>query len=111
MGLPALPGLECFLSHVRKLFTIIYSSISQALPLFSFWDPYNGNVGAFNFVSEVSETVLVSFLSFFFVVFCGSNFHHSICRSFPHFSTSVILPLIPSSVFFIPVIVLFISVL
>ena len=69
MGLPALPGLECFLSHVRKLFTIIYLSISQALPLFSFWDPYNGNVGAFNFVSEVSETVLVSFLSFFFVVF------------------------------------------
>ena len=66
MGLPALPGLECFLSHVRKLFTIIYSSISQALPLFSFWDPYNGNVGAFNFVSEVSETVLI-FLFFFFL--------------------------------------------
>ena len=111
MGLSALPELEYFLSNVRKLFTIIYSSISQALPLFSFWDPYNVNVGAFNFVPEVSETVLVSFHSFFFVVFCGSNSHHSICCSLPHFSTSVILPLIPSSAFFVPVIVLLISVL
>ena len=68
------------------------------------------NVGVFNVVSEVSETVLISFHSFLFVLFCGSDFHHSVFQVTSLFSASVILLLIPSSVFFIPVIVLFISV-
>ena len=35
------------------------------------------NNGMFNVFPEVSETVLISFLSFFFILFLGS-FHHSI---------------------------------
>ena len=35
------------------------------LLLFFFWDPYNSNVGVFNVVPKVSETVLNSFFFFF----------------------------------------------
>ena len=46
--------------------------------LFFFWDPCNSNVGAFDIVSEVSETVLSSFYSFNFILFFRSYFHHFI---------------------------------
>ena len=39
--------------------------------------PSNVNVGTFNVVSEVSQIVLISFHSFFFILFYGSDFHHS----------------------------------
>ena len=39
-----------------------------------FCDPYNSNIGAFNIVPEVSETVLISFL--FILLYIG-YFHHS----------------------------------
>ena len=51
------------------------------LPLpspFFFWDPYNSNVGAFNIVPEVSETILSSFHSFYFILLFRSYFHHLI---------------------------------
>ena len=41
--------------------------------VFFFWDSYDLNVGAFNIVPDVSETVLISFNSFFFR---KTNFHH-----------------------------------
>ena len=45
--------------------------------LFSFKDPYNVNVDAFNVVPEVSETVF-NFFSLFFILFCSSDFHYSV---------------------------------
>ena len=51
-----------------KFSTIISSKIfSCPLFLFFFWDPYNSNVCAFAIVSEVSETILSSFHSFYFI--------------------------------------------
>ena len=56
---------------------------------FFFWDPYYSNVGAFNVVPKVSETVLISFHYFFFILFHGSNFHHSIFQlTYPFFCLS-----------------------
>ena len=43
-----------------------------------FWDPYNSNVGAFDIVPEVSETILSSFHSFYFIPLMRSYFHHFI---------------------------------
>ena len=56
-----------------KFLAIIYSNyfLIPFIFLFFFWDPYNPNVGAFNVV-PVSETVLMSFHSFFFIPLCGS---------------------------------------
>ena len=56
------PGTLCFLdlvdyflSHVWEVFQLLPLEIfSQVLSFFSFWDPYNVNVGAFNVVPEVS---------------------------------------------------------
>jgi len=46
--------------------------------LFFFWDPYNSNVGVLHVVPEVSETILSSFLSFYFILLFRSYFHHFI---------------------------------
>ena len=45
-----------FLSHVREVFNSnpFKYFLGSFLCLFSFWDPYNPNVGAFNVVPEVS---------------------------------------------------------
>ena len=60
-----------------------------SLFLFFFWDPYNSNVGAFNVVQGVSETVLNSFHSFFFILLCGSYFHYFIFQvTYPFFCLS-----------------------
>ena len=74
-----------------------------------FWDPYNSNVGAFDIVPEVSETILSSFHSF--SLFCFSAVISTILSSssLNHSSASNILLLISSSVFLISVIVLFFS--
>ena len=67
------------------------------------------NTDVLNVVPEVSDTVLISFHSFFSILFCGSDFYQSLFFCSLLCSTaSVILLLIPSSVFFISVIVLFI---
>ena len=64
---------------LRNFSTIIPQIFSHTLSFsLLLWDPYKSNVGAFNIVPEVSETVLISFHSFFFVLFCFSYFHHSI---------------------------------
>ena len=69
-----------FLSHVREVFNynLFKYFLRPFLFLFFFWDPYNSNIGAFNGVPEVSETVLNSFHSFFFILLCSSYFHHFI---------------------------------
>ena len=107
MGISAVPGLDYLLSHMREVFNynLFKYFLSSFLFLF-FWDTYNSNVGAFNVVPEVSETVLKSFHSFFFILLCSSYFHYFISRSLIRF-LSVFLLLIPSREFLISFIVLF----
>ena len=50
---------EVFGYHLFKYF------LRPFLSLISFWDPYDANVGAFNVVPDVSETVLISFFFLF----------------------------------------------
>ena len=47
---------EYFFSYAREVFSyyLFECLLKSVLSLFSFWDPYNANVGAFNVVSEVS---------------------------------------------------------
>ena len=98
-----------FLSHAREVF--IYNLLKYFLIpfpfLFSFWDPYNSNVGVLNVVPEVSETVLIYFHYFFFIPLCFSYFQHSISQ-LTYLFFCLILLLVHSSVAFISVIMLFI---
>ena len=95
------------LSHVREVFNYNLFKYFLQLFLFFFQDPFNSNVSAFNVVPKVSETVLISFHSFFFTLW----------QIFPPFCLpghlSVFIPQLlyffPPSVF-ISVLVLFISV-
>ena len=72
--------IDYFLSHAREIFNynLFKYFLRPLLFLFLFWDPCNSYVGAFSVVLDVSETVLNSFHSFFFILFLGSYFHHSI---------------------------------
>ena len=92
--------------------TIISSNIfsDPFFFLFSFWDPYNLNVGAFILVPEVSETVCNLFI--LFSLFSSAVVIYTILssRSLIHSSASVILLLITSREFLISFIVLFIIV-
>ena len=47
---------DCLLSHVREFFSyyLFKYFLRSFLSLFSFWDPYNVNVDAFDIVLEVS---------------------------------------------------------
>ena len=58
--------IDYFLFHVLEIFN--YNLFKNFIFLF-FWVPYNSNVGAFVIVPEVSETILGSFLSFFFFLY------------------------------------------
>ena len=82
MGLSVLPGLNYFFSHISEVFNynLFKYFLSPFLFLFLFWDPYNSNVCAFNVVSEVSKTVLNSFLSFFFIMPWSSYFQCISCQ-------------------------------
>ena len=72
--------------------------------------PYNSNVGVFDTVPEVSETILGSFHSFYFILLFRSYFLNFIFSSLTHSSASDILWLIPSRVFLISVIMLSVSI-
>ena len=82
--------IEFFLSHISEVFkyNLLKYFLSPFLFLFFFWDPYNSNVGSFNVVPEVSETVLNSiylfnfglFIYLFIIYGCvGSSF---LCKGF-----------------------------
>ena len=64
-------------SVLGKFSTLFKNFLISFLSLF-LWDPYNLNVGVFNIVPEVSETMLSSFYSFYFILFLSSYFHHFI---------------------------------
>ena len=92
---------DYFLSHIREVFNynLFKYFLSPLLFLFFFWDPYNSNVGVFNVVPGVSETVLNSFHSFFLI--CSALVISIILSSMSliRSSASVILLLIPSREF------------
>ena len=104
--------IDSLLSHIREVFNynLFKYFPSPFLFLFFFWDPYNSNVGVFNVVPEVSETV--SILFFLFSLFCSVVVISTILssRSLILSYASVILLLIPSREFLISFIVLFIIV-
>ena len=56
------------LSHVGEVFDYNLKYFLISFLFLFFWDLYNSNVGAFNVIPEVSETVLISFHSFFFTL-------------------------------------------
>ena len=95
MGFSVLPGLDYFLSHIKEVFkyNLFKYFLSPFLFLF-FWDPYISNVGVFNVVPDISETVLNSFHLFslfcFAVVISASLSSRSLICS----SASVILLLL-----------------
>ena len=99
-----------WLFHVGEIFTynLFKNFLLHFLFLSFFWDPYNSNVGAFDMVPEVSETVLNSFHSFYFILLFRSYFPILYSSSLIRSSASDILLLIPSRVFLISVIVLFV---
>ena len=81
MGLFAcLDLIDYFFFHVGKIsnYNLSKNFLIPFLFLFFFWDPYNLNVGAFDIVPEVSETMLSSFHSFHFILLFRSFFHHFI---------------------------------
>ena len=70
-------GTLCFLdlvdylfSHVREVFIYyLFKYFPESfLSIFSFWDPYNTNVGVFKVVLEVFYAVLCFVLFFFFLI-------------------------------------------
>ena len=70
------------LLHCRR---IVYQ-LSFREAAFSFWDLYNVNVSVF--VSEDSGCAYL-FSSFFHILFCGSDFHHSVFQvTYPFFRFS-----------------------
>ena len=103
--------IDYFLFHVGEIFNynLFRNFLIPFLFLF-FWDPYNSNVFAFDIVPEVYETISVLFI--LFILFYSSEVISTILSSSSliHSSALDILLLIPSRVFLILVIVLFISV-
>ena len=72
--------LDYFLFQVGEIFNynLFKNFLIPFLFLFFFWDSDNSNVGAFDMVPEVSETVLGSFQSFYYILLFRSYFHHFI---------------------------------
>ena len=69
-----------FLFHVGEIFNynLFKNFLVSFLFLFFCWDPCNSNVGAFDIVPEVSDTILGSFHSFYFILLFRSNSYHFI---------------------------------
>ena len=102
---------DCFLPHFREVFNCyLLEYFLMAFLFVFFWDSYNSNVGAFNIVSEVSEVVLISFNSFFFLFSSLLHLSLPLCLP-PHIVSSapVILLLVPSRVLLISFIALLID--
>ena len=59
--------VDYFLSHIREFFSYYRFKyfLWSILSLFSFWNPFNMNIGAFNAVPEVSLGCLYFFSLFF----------------------------------------------
>ena len=75
-----LNSIDYFLFHVGEIFnyTLFKNFLIPFLFVFFFWDPYNLNVGAFDIIPEVSETILRSLHSFYFILLFRCYSHHFI---------------------------------
>ena len=104
--------IDYFLSHVGDIFNYNFFKdfLSTFLFFFFLWGSCNSNVDVFNIVPKVSEAILNSLKSFSFILLLSSYFNHSSFSSHICSSALVILLLVPSRIFLISVIVLFISV-
>ena len=103
--------IDYFLFHVGEIFNYnLFKNFLIPFLFLFFWNPYNSNVGMFDMVPEVSKTVLSSFHAFYFILLFRSYFHILSSSSLMRSSASDILLLIPSRVFLISVIVLFVCV-
>ena len=80
-------------SHVREVFeyNILKYFHIHFLFLFFSWDCYKSNVGVFNVVPEVSETVHIPFHSFF-SEFCSCSVTSTTLSSSTHIYISILLP-------------------
>ena len=111
MGLIVLFGLGLFFSWVRKNFgyNAFKYVLNPFLSHFSFWDPYNVNIIVHDVVPGISLTIFIPFHYFIFL-FCSATMIFTILSSRLRIYSSVSfsLLLIPSSVFFITVIIFFI---
>ena len=77
---------DCFFADVREIFSyyLFKYFLRFFLSLLLCWDPKNTNVGIFNVVPR-SQTIFISFHSFSFLLFHGSDFH---TLSPTHFSSA-----------------------
>ena len=90
--------IDYFLFHVGEIFNynLFQNFLTPFLFPFFFWDPYNSNIGAFDIIPEVSETILRSFT--LFTLFCSlevistilssSSLIHSCASDFLLFNSS-----------------------
>ena len=78
-GTLCLLDLTISFSTWGKFSTIISSKmLIPFVFLFFFWDPYYSNVGAFDIVPEVSESIFSFLYSFYFILLFRSYFHRFI---------------------------------
>ena len=105
-------GLDYFLFHVGEIFNynLFKNFFIPFLFLFFFWDPYN--LMLVHLILSQRSLRLSSVLFILFTLFCSSEVISTILSSSSliHSSASDILLLIPSRVFLISAIVLFVSV-
>ena len=79
MGLFASLGLDYFLYHVGGIFNYnLFKNFLIPFLFLFFWNPYKSDVGVFDIVPEVSETILSSFHSFYFILLFRSYLHRFI---------------------------------
>ena len=72
--------IDYFLFHTGEIFNynLFKNFLMPFFFLFLFWDPYNSNIGAFDIVPEVSDTILSSFHCFYLILLFRSYFQHFI---------------------------------
>ena len=70
--------IDYFLFHTGEIYhyNLFKKFLIPFLFLFFFWDPYYSNVAAFDIVPEVSETILSSLHSFYFILLFRSYSQH-----------------------------------
>ena len=70
-----------FLFHLGEIFNYnLFKKFLIPFLFLFFWNSYKWNVGAFDIVPEVSETVFSSLNSFYFILLFRSYFHHFILQ-------------------------------
>ena len=86
--------IDYFLFHIGEIFNYnLFKNFLIPFLLLFFWDALNSNVGVFDIAPEVSDTILISFHSFYFIMLFRNYFHHfnfQLTDSFFYFRYSAI---------------------